>query len=120
MVISLILSLIYASLSSKIEILIFAVLISVAVQALCAMTMTYLGELYPTRIRNAANGIIYSAGRITIALSMLLVPVINKSYGYMGVFLMMALLFLIEAVAVIAWGPRTGGISLEELNTDQI
>lgn len=119
LVISLILSLIYASLSSKIEILIFAVLISVAVQALCAMTMTYLGELYPTRIRNAANGIIYSAGRITIALSMLLVPVINKSYGYMGVFLLMALLFLVTAVTVLAWGPRTVGKSLEELNTDQ-
>lgn len=115
-VIMLVLSTIYALLQNKAAIFTVAILMSVFIQAMCALTLTYLNELFPTNIRNAASGIVYSTGRIPTALAMVIIPVINKSYGYVGVFLVMALLYIITAVTVGVWGVRSSGKSLEELS----
>lgn len=118
--IMLILSVIYAMLENKLTIVTVAVLMAVLIQVLYALTQTYLSELFPTNIRNAASGIIYSTGRITIAIAMVIVPVINKSYGYVGVFVLIGVLFFISTVTVGIWGVRTGGKSLEELNVKEV
>ena len=78
--------------------------------------MAYLGELYPTNIRSIASGIIYSIGRITIALVSSIVPIINFKFAYLGVFVLMGILMAITAITTIIWGEQTSGKSLEEVN----
>lgn len=118
-VIMLVLSIIYASLSNKTAIYVVAVLMAVIVQAMCAVTQTYLGELFPTNIRNAASGIIYSTGRIPTAVAMVLIPVVNKMYGYVGVFALTGAIYVITAVVVGVWRVRASGKSLEQINVEE-
>ncbi|WP_019849262.1 MFS transporter [Desulfitobacterium sp. PCE1] len=113
---ALVLSIVYASLNNKTGIYVVAVLIAVIIQAMCAVTQTYLGELFPTNIRNAASGIIYSSGRIPTAVAMVAIPVINRMYGYVGVFAVTGMIYVLTAIIVGVWGVRASGKSLEQIN----
>jgi putative MFS transporter len=114
------LALVYANLQEKALIIGVGILIAFLLQANSPTTYAYLSELYPTHMRNMASGIIFSAGRICIALVHAIVPVVNSSYGYMGVFTMMGLLLLISSAVIGIWGVRTSGKSLEELTGDSV
>jgi len=111
-----ILSIIYANLEIKVIIIAVAVVIAIMLQANSPLTLAYLGELYPTNIRGTAVGIIYSLGRLTIALVSVIVPIVNAKYGYVGVFSLMGILLSITSAITGIWGVQTVGKSLEELN----
>jgi MFS transporter, putative metabolite:H+ symporter len=113
-----VLALVYANLEEKALIIAVAILIAFLLQANSPTTLAYLSELYPTYMRNTAIGIIYSGGRLCIALIHAIVPVVNARYGYMGVFTMMGMLLLITSTVTGIWGTRTSGKSLEELTHD--
>lgn len=111
------LGIVYASLDSKVAYLVVAVLTATSIQAYNALTFAYLGELYPTEIRSSASGAIYSGGRLSIALTSTIVPLVNARFGYFGVFSMMSLLFAFVCVVTAIWGTRSAGKSLEELSS---
>lgn len=115
-VIAAILSIVYSSLEIKAIIIAVAVVIATMLQANSPITLAYLGELYPTSIRNTAVGIVYSLGRLAIALVSGIVPIVNAKYGYAGVFSLMAILLLVTSGITGIWGVHTTGKSLEELN----
>jgi putative MFS transporter len=111
-----VLALVYANLEAKIPIILVAILIAMLLQANSAITLAYLSELYPTYMRNTATGVIYSAGRLAIALVHVVVPVVNARYGYLGVFTMMGMLLVFTVTVTGVWGMRKSGKSLEELH----
>ncbi|MDP4146050.1 MAG: MFS transporter [Bacillota bacterium] len=111
-----VLSVVYADLQAKAVIIAVAVIIAMMLQANSPLTLAYLGELYPTNIRSTAVGIVYSLGRLGIALVSAIVPIVNTKYGYMGVFSLMGILLLVSSTITGIWGVHTFGKSLEELN----
>ena len=113
---SAVLAFIYGNLDNNILIISVAVILAILIQGNSPITLAYLGELYPTNIRSIASGIIYSIGRITIALVSSIVPIMNFKFGYLGVFVLMGILMAITAMTTIIWGKQTSGKSLEEVN----
>lgn len=114
---SAVLAFIYGNLDNNILIILVAVILAILIQGNSPITLAYLGELYPTNIRSIASGIIYSIGRITIALVSSIVPIINLKFAYLGVFVLMGILMAITAITTIIWGEQTSGKSLEEVNS---
>lgn len=112
---AIVLCLIYGHLESKYIIYGFVVILSLVIQAINPITSTYLAELYPTNIRSVAVGLVYSVGRITIALVQLLIAPIAENYGGVGVFSFVAFLFTGPAVITAIWGEKTSGRSLEAI-----
>lgn len=76
---------------------------------------SYLAESYPTHIRNSGTGFIYSTGRLLTAVAMIVVPMIYKSFGYVTLFSIIGIMFLLVAISTGIWGEKTAGLSLDEI-----
>lgn len=87
----------------------------------CAMAMgfisfSYIAESYPTKMRNTTTGIHNALGRFATSGFQLLIPILFAQYKFLGVYSTVAVLLLIPVAAVLIWGIRTGGKSLEEIS----
>jgi MFS family permease len=86
-----------------------------------AWTSAYptFSEIFPTHLRSTGIGVSVAVGRIgAIASGPLLVAVSKTSWGDAGVFGLMALLWLVGALAMIPWGiwgVEGSGTSLEQI-----
>lgn len=78
----------------------------------------YASELYPTKIRNAAVGLVSATGRVAGVGIMLLAPAVYAKVGFVGVYMFMGGIFLISALIVGTLGIRTSGITLEALTEE--
>lgn len=76
---------------------------------------SYVAESYPTKMRNTATGFHNSAGRLSVAASQLMVPVIYAQFGFTGVFVTMIIFLTVLGLTVLLFGARTGGKSLEDV-----
>ena len=76
---------------------------------------SYTAESYPTHLRNTATGFHSSVGRLAVAFSQPLIPVVYAAYSFDGVFYIFSMLCIIPAIVVGVWGARTGGKSLEDI-----
>jgi MFS transporter, SP family, inositol transporter len=85
-------------------------------------------ELFPTRIRNTAQGLIFGGMRIVLGVWSFFVPALLgcssdatgslakcSTSGFHTMFLILALMLTVTAVIGWRWGPRTEGMSLEEI-----
>lgn len=85
-------------------------------------------ELFPTRVRNTAQGLIFGGMRIVLGVWSFFVPALLgctansagalakcSSSGFHTMFLILALMLTAIAVVGFRWGPRTEGMSLEEI-----
>jgi putative MFS transporter len=86
----------------------FAVLLSMSYHG-------YQSELYPTRIRARAVGFAYSFSRLSTALTSYVVAFLLARFGSSGVFAFISLAMLVVIVSIGCFGPRTRGLSLEEI-----
>lgn len=109
---------IYGLLSAKIAIIVAGILFQVCNTCSTCLYFSYIPENYPTRIRNTASGFIWSIGRISTAFVQLIIPVLYAGLGYGGYFAVTGGAYLICAIVVGAWGIRTAGRSLEEINEE--
>ncbi len=75
----------------------------------------YQPELYPTRIRARAVGFVYSWSRLAAAFAGLAIGVLLARYGVPGVAVFIAVAMLV-GIAMIALGPSTRGLALEQIN----
>jgi putative MFS transporter len=75
----------------------------------------YQPELYPTRIRARAVGFVYSWSRIAAAFAGLAIGILLEDYGVPGVAVFIASAMLV-GVVMIAMGPSTRGLALEQIN----
>lgn len=75
----------------------------------------YQPELFPTRIRARAVGFVYSWSRLAAAFAGLVIGMLLSAYGVPGVAVFIAIAMLV-GIIVIAVGPSTKGLSLEQIN----
>lgn len=76
---------------------------------------TYQSELFPTSIRARGVGFVYSFSRLSAIASSYLIAATLEAAGSAGVFTLIAGAMLIVAITIAAFGPRTRGLSLEEI-----
>jgi putative MFS transporter len=77
---------------------------------------TYQNELYPTRHRAFATGVVVAVGRLGGAVSGFVIAASLKYAGVPGALLAICGAMTVAVAAVVLFGPRTRGRSLEELN----
>jgi MFS transporter, putative metabolite:H+ symporter len=76
----------------------------------------YQSELYPTRIRATGVGFTYSWSRLSAAFTSLLIGGLLV-HGVGAVFALLAAAMVVVAVVILALGPRSNGVLLEELSS---
>ena len=76
----------------------------------------YQAELFPTRIRAKAVGFVYSFSRMSQIANAFIIAFVLARFGAGGVFMMIALAYLIVIVVTGIFGPRTSGRALEEIS----
>jgi inositol transporter-like SP family MFS transporter len=75
-------------------------------------------ELFPTRIRNTAQGFVWSWNRLIVGIWTIFVAFIVKDIGLKGLAIIFTLFFLITMVVGGILGPDTHGKTLERTVTD--
>jgi putative MFS transporter len=93
--------------------------VNALIQTFAAMLYAYTPELYPTELRNSGNGLVYGLGRLSNIAGPLFVAAIFGSLGYQPVFVYIAACWLVVAVTIGLFGPRTGMRGLEGLTEKQ-
>ncbi|MBS0333326.1 MAG: MFS transporter [Proteobacteria bacterium] len=76
---------------------------------------TYQSELFPTAIRARGVGFVYSFSRLSAIASSYLIAATLEAAGSAGVFTLIAGSMLVVAGVIALFGPRTRGLSLEEI-----
>ena len=103
--------------SKQVGILIaLGVLISLAGSTLSVAYHAYQTELFPTRIRSRAAGLVYSFSRIGASMSGFVIAFFLRDFGVVGVVTAISCAMLIVMVSIGVFGPRTNGKRLEEIS----
>jgi putative MFS transporter len=76
----------------------------------------YQAELFPTSIRSMAVGFVYSWSRFSAIFTSFAIAGALKNFGTTGVFVLIAAAMLTVIAVIGAMGPRTRGLSLEEIS----
>ena len=106
----------FAQFANPLPIVVFGILISLAGQTLSVSYHTYQSELFPTRIRSAASGMVYSISRIGAALSGFLIAFFLRDFGVVGVFVAITTCYIFVIAAIGIFGPKTTGRRLDEIS----
>ena len=90
-------------------IIVFGFLVAMLNQTFAPLLYSYTAECYPTEIRNSGTGLTYGAGRLANGFGPLLIAFLFTHYGYASVFVYIAACWLVVALTVSIFGPRTKG-----------
>ncbi|WP_169317341.1 MFS transporter [Actinacidiphila oryziradicis] len=117
-ILAMIIAVAFGASSSLFPILLFGGLLQLMFMLLNTTAWTWAPELYPTRVRAFGTG-----AAVTVALgSASLVPYVAgatfASFGVVGMFVLVGVMYAIMAVAV-RFGPETQGFSLEQVSEGQ-
>jgi MFS transporter, putative metabolite:H+ symporter len=77
---------------------------------------TYQAELFPTRMRARAIGLVYSASRVSAMLSGFLIGFSLRHTRVPGVFALIAGSMFVVVLTIGFFGPRSRGLSLEQVS----
>ncbi|MGT2463633.1 MFS transporter [Sinomonas atrocyanea] len=105
---------------NPVAIVVFGFCVNLLIQTFATLLYTYSPELFPTALRNAGHGLVYGTGRLANIFGPMIVAAIFSSFGYQAVFVYIAACWLIVAVAVAVFGPRTGRRPLEEVSEEGV
>jgi len=106
--------LLFSRQSAATSLILFGALVTISNIVLSYSYHAYQTELYPTRIRARAVGFVYSFSRLATILSGFVIAIALRDFGTTGVFVFIASCMLVVVLSVGAFGPRTGGLTLEE------
>ena len=104
--------LLYGLSSEALFIVVFGGLMVFCFQTLAPLLYAYTAECFPTEIRSSGTGFTYGVGRLANALGPLLIAFLFTNYGYMSVFVYIAICWLVVAATISLMGPRTRGHTL--------
>ena len=90
-------------------IIVFGFLVAMLIQTFAPLLYSYTAECYPTEIRNSGTGLTYGVGRLANGFGPLLIAFLFTRYGYASVFVYIAACWLVAAITVSVFGPRTKG-----------
>jgi MFS transporter, putative metabolite:H+ symporter len=107
--------LMFAQMKTVAPLIALGVLISLAGQTISVCYHAYQAELFPTRIRCRANGIVYSASRAGAMLSGFCIAHLLREFGVVGVFAGITACMVVVMISIGGFGPKTNGVRLEEL-----
>lgn len=94
----------------------FGVLMTLLSNCMTFSYRTYQAELFPTRVRARAIGMVYSASRVSAMFSGFMIAFFLKDFGVTGVFALIAGSMAIVVVTIGAFGPKTSGLQLEKIS----
>jgi len=75
----------------------------------------FISEVFPTNARATGFGLAQSAGRITTAIVIPAILVIQRGYGLAAVFMAIGTMLVIASFAVTRVGPESRGLALDEI-----
>jgi MFS transporter, putative metabolite:H+ symporter len=75
----------------------------------------FISEVFPTNARATGFGLAQSAGRLASAFIIPAILIIQRGYGLTAVFISIAIMLVIAAVAVTQVGPEARGVALDEV-----
>jgi len=106
----------FATHTTSLGLVVLGILIILMNSLLAFCSHAYQSELFPTRMRARAVGFVYSWGRLSIAFTSLIIGFVFQRFGTRGVFVLISLAMLAVVVSVGAFGPRTRGLTLEQIS----
>ncbi|MCL4535337.1 MAG: MFS transporter [Bacteroidetes bacterium] len=119
-VLTAIFGLLYGATFQPLLIVAFGFLVTVSIQAFAPLLYAYSPELYPTEARASGTGLTYGVGRLANVLGPVIVSSLFLGYGYGSVFAYIAACWLVVALAVGFFGPRTTKRSLEQISSTSV
>jgi len=108
--------LLFAARRAPSGLVVLGILITLMNSLLGYSSHAYQAELFPTRMRARAVGFVYSWGRLSTALTSLIIGFLFQRFGNPGVFALIALAMFAVVVSVGVFGPRTRGLTLEQIS----
>jgi putative MFS transporter len=108
--------LLFATHTTSLGLVVLGILIILMNSLLAFCSHAYQSELFPTRMRARAVGFVYSWGRLSIAFTSLIIGFLFQRFGTQGVFVFISLAMLAVVVSVGVFGPRTRGLTLEQIS----
>jgi putative MFS transporter len=108
--------LLFARQSSTVMLIVFGMFITLSNNLLSYSLHAYQAELFPTRIRARAIGFVYSWSRLSTIFTSFMIAFFLENFGTKGVFVFIAASMLMVVLSIGIFGPRTGGLALEEIS----
>jgi putative MFS transporter len=108
--------LLFATHTAPLGLVVSGILITLMNSLLGYSSHAYQSELFPTRMRARAVGFVYSWGRLSTAFTSLIIGFLFQRFGSAGVFALIAIAMLVVVVSVGIFGPRTRGLTLEQIS----
>ena len=106
----------FAVVSSPALIVLFGVATTAAANVFSNIYHVYQAELFPSDVRATAVGWTYSLSRLSsAALPFVLIPVLD-GHGAAAMFTVVVAALAVAIAVIVAFGPRTTGRSLEDIN----
>ncbi|WP_109477182.1 MFS transporter [Paraburkholderia sp. C35] len=102
------------------SIMIAGACLSFAMNGAYAGVYAYTSEIFPTAIRTTGSGTASAIGRIGAIASPIVVGYIFPVVGFAGVFAVTTAVLVAGAIAVLLFGPKTKGVSLEAIATAEL
>ena len=106
----------FATRTAPLGLVVLGILITLMNSLLGYSSHAYQAELFPTRMRARAVGFVYSWGRLSTAFTSLIVGFLFQHSGSSGVFVLIALAMFVVVISVGVFGPRTRGLTLEQIS----
>jgi putative MFS transporter len=103
------LGVLYGLSNSIVPIVIFGFGVAMCLQTFAPLLYSYTPECYPTEIRNSGAGLAYGAGRLANGAGPLLIAFLFTRFGYQSVFVYIACTWVLVAVIITVFGPKTKG-----------
>ncbi|MFI5585995.1 MFS transporter [Amycolatopsis sp. NPDC051758] len=105
---------------NPILIVVFGFLVNLFERGYTALGYAYSPELFDTRGRSLGTGVSYGLGRLSNAVGPLIVAALYNGSGYQSVFFFIAGTWLVGAVVLAIFGPRTRQARLKPATTGVI
>jgi putative MFS transporter len=99
--------LLYGLTFDPVLIVVFGFLVNLVERGYTALAYAYSPELFDTRTRSLGTGISYGVGRLSNAAGPLIIAALYTGSGYQSVFVFIAGTWIVGALVVAAFGPRT-------------
>jgi putative MFS transporter len=101
-------------------IIVFGFLVNLFERGYTALAYAYSPELFDTRSRALGTSVSYGLGRLSNAAGPLIVAALYNGHGYRSVFYFIAGTWLVGAVALAAFGPRTRSARLADAERQRL
>lgn len=106
----------FATQTSPATLMTLGVLITTCSALLSVGYHAYQSELFPTRIRARAVGLVYSLSRISAMFSGFMIAFSLRHFGVIGVFGLIGASMAIVIGSIGLFGPRTNGLDLDQVS----